>query len=457
MLSRYELASLLTVVVIGALAGLLVASATARDITRPASSPMWQDALVRTQFSGTDIDLRTASGLTIVAPYAFETPTLSATRRGATLHRLATATNSVIDLVFVEGVYWTQVCVNRTTCAWAVVDTGSSHVVLATEACTTCDTRTGAISVPEDQHVVHADMWLHYGSQSIQADVALHSISIPGFDLDADMHRALLQDMHVDAARDAMIRRGNHIAGGATSAAETQVFATKLMSGDTAANILGLAPTAPGARVPAAIDALQPDARARAFGVLLGSTGGVLIPGPIPPAVLVAPGQRRFVSVPLRVPPHLATLPTQFFMVRLLNVLVGASLSCMRSIVTSASVGRMHAMFDTGSTFTFTSSKLQAPLQAAAMAVGTAAPYVALMLEDGVVFVLAPSNYVLTPQETGGGGAVSTLDTTAPFVDQLLGVQGFLVGCIAQRGIFMHYNISDAQLTFAAAHETMAA
>ena len=385
-------------------------------------------------------DLRTATGVCVIEPFGF----CSATHSRKTLLRTAFPTkllaqhNTLIPLDMDEGVYWINMQFPGGQSARAVVDTGSSNLVIGSQRCRRCPLhKNGVVAHPQKEDIHDADVNIAYGSQRVHTDVTMNTMNIQGLELDSDLSRDLLQNA------DAVVAHTESTLAPLQDAVKvhTEVFMMKHVEGATAANVFGIAPSPSHARRPSLLSLLQPEQPR--FGLMLGSRGGALTLGPPPQT---SGNSMRVVHVPLERPRHLQHTSTLFFMTRLEDILVGPSLASMRSVF--AHVGGMRrplwAMFDSGSTATFTSRGLRDPLRLAQQAAGTYTPFVSLVLPNNVHFVLSPSAYVWNGE--------STLEMETSFVNDLLRVEGVLVGCMASRGIFMDHDVAGQQLGFAAMH-----
>jgi hypothetical protein len=443
-----SVAGTVTLVVIGMLTMLLLLAAVA-PVRRAAPSLAWATLSSNIRFAGPQ-DLRALRDITLVEPFGFEPALLTAKAQtarlaaAARLAQLATRENAFIPLRYAEGVYWARVCLEDNKCAQAVVDTGSSNLVISTTTCMGCDHTKGNIHLPPQHLIVDTDRELHFGSQTVVADIALVRITLAGHDLDDAVNGALLHnaDAALQQAQTAQTALAVQTAAGAAA-----VFATKRMTGDTAANVLGLAPS-PSSSPRSMLETLHTDGAPQEFGIMLGGGGGVWVPGP-PPTSALAP-RDRIVHVPIVRPPWLQNQPSLFYMTPLLDVLVGPTPASMRSVLTSLTAPRnMFLMLDTGSTMTYTSAGLQGPILAAKAASGAAHPCLALVLPNNVFLLLTPATYMLDT-------ATSSIDLHEPFVDELLRCDGVLLGCIAMRGLYIHHDATRQRLGFAALHRSFA-
>lgn len=385
------------------------------------------------------VNLRTATGVRLIEPFGFSCASHSRKTllAAAAPMQLLAHQNTLIPLRMDEGVYWVRMQFPDGQSARAVVDTGSSNLVIGSQLCRRCPLHRNGVVVHPDHANIHArNVHIAYGSQRVFTDVTMNMMHIQGLELDSELSRSMLQNA------DGMVA---HVDGAVAPMQEavrvhTEVFMMKRVEGATAANVFGMAPSPARVARPSLLSLLLPDHPR--FGVMLGTHGGAMVLGPPPQT---SGDALRVVHVPVERPVHLRHTPTLFFMTRLLDVLVGPSLDTMRSAFADAVITPpLWAMFDTGSTSTFTSTALRTPLRAAHHAAGTATPFISLVLANGVHFVLSPGAYVWKGS--------STLDMDTSFVNDLLRVEGVLVGCMASRGIFMDHDVAGERIGFAAMH-----
>lgn len=330
-----------------------------------------------------------------------------------------------------DGIYWVNLHLSKDQTVRAAFDTGSSHLVVGTEACVRknkgCD---GALGRYLPTHrVLSKNVTLHFGSQSVVTDIVLDSLRVRGMGIDTKLCKQLLNG-HPEKAREDK--------GDAAAVAETptHIYAAKAMRGDTNANVFGMAPLRKRDKG-GMIQTMWPRG-AWTFGVLLGAKGGLWVLGPPPVECTGIASRMRY--VPNTRPRHLQRASsTQFYMTPLHDVLLGTSLRAMKSAFRKPHRG-MWLMTDTGSTDSYPSMQLSQALTTSKFANGE--HVLALVLQGGVTLVLEPKVYA-----EGRGRAGSSLDLHTGFMDEVLGVQGLLLGNVASRGLFMQ--MSAKRLGFA--------
>lgn len=356
----------------------------------------------------------------------------------------------VVPLPFSGGVFWVQFTIqgdgNRSR---AVLDTGSSSLVVGVKDCRGCDVSMGAMPVPLSSDIRQKDVLIHYGSQSVLADIAVSSLQVRGMALDASLTRRLMGGAVGGVA--STLRHEEQRAGGLVSVlhAPTEVHATKHITGETSAHVFGLAPVPDSATAPALLASIFPASHGNAsFGVLMGRRAGAWILGSPPPSL-----RPRMSYVPLRRPRHLQTTPSLFYMMELVDVLVGPSTSQVRTLFRDGRQAprSLWLMLDTGSSDTYASSQLRGPLraaraQAAARPDSSAGLFVVLVLQGGVHLVLTPHTYIDMDPSHGIGDSLNLRDS---FVDTLLHVQGLLLGATAMRGWYVQHDLPRQRIGFA--------
>ncbi len=387
-------------------------------------------------------NLRTTTGVFLVEPFGFYSATES---RRTMLARTRAPARVRADYFMAlrqsDGVFWIQCRVgeeDHVSRVWAVLDTGSSHLVLAAPACAKCrQDRYGSMHAPKDHNITHRDVSLEFGSQRVTGNMAQEVVQLLGFPLDtgavqpASQWRAPGTEPSTEAAHVSM-----------------QVLAMTAVTGNTAANVFGISPTfssSGASQDTVLLDALMPQHSQR-FGVMLGRQSGLLTFGPPPPTPDIA----RMRYVPLRHPPTVVrNSPTQFMMTPLVDVMVGRSLEQMQSIFHHVLLPTdMWVMFDTGCTNTYTSKALSEPLHHTVSKlqadVTDGSLFWSLVLQNGVHFILSPSVYMWQGR--------STIDTTRSFMEDITGVAGVLVGCMASRGLYIDHDVAGRRLGFAPVH-----
>jgi hypothetical protein len=277
---------------------------------------------------------------------------------------------------------------------------------------------------------------LEFGSQSVEAHAVRDSIAIEGFGLADD------GCLRVQAGGDDALRALEDALVPVVQDSDITVHAAVRITGDTSANVLGVATNADGSSVMDTLMAARP--HARQWGVVLGTRHGLWVLGPPPTTPSCRLLSQRLARVPIDRPAAIAHAPTEFLMSRLVDVLVGTSLREMRSVLT-AGHSAMHVLFDTGSTMTYASQSVRRGLRERGGVQGDDqdAAVVALRLENGVVLALDPAAY----RRAHG---FNSLDVTSSTFEDLLGkdVDGILLGCVAMAGIYMHVDLDAHELGF---------
>ena len=424
----------------------------------PTTAPLTVERLrSHLQFSSTK-DLDTAVGVSVVvegfAPRAAgKVRQLQLLARRTLLARAdyhAPVERAVIPLPFVGGVFWIEFTLQgSSTPSRAVLDTGSSNLVVGTEGCASCDASLGLIREPPSHDVRRENVAIHYGSQSVLADLTLSSLRVRGMALNEDLTNRLLGG----AASVADSLQRAHSDSGAISVVHTptEVLATKRMTGATKAFVFGIAPSSAHARAThgkSLLETIFPSQQGRAsFGILMGRRAGAWIVGPPPPSM-----GPSLAYVPIHRPPHLRNTATLFFMVELVDVLVGPSTSAVHSLFPTLQhrPQSMWVMFDTGSSDTYCSSALRGSMRGARRVIGARNLRVVLVLRNGVHLVLTPDTYI---DDTWG---TNSLDTEESYVDSLLGAEGMLVGAAAMRGWFVQHDLQRGRMGFASLTATQA-
>lgn len=352
----------------------------------------------------------------------------------------------VVPLEFARGVFWIDLCLPPTQCVSAVFDTGSSHLVVATHQCTTCDADQERVRLPPAHQWLSKDVTLAYGSQRVVAHMALQTMTLQGYIVDTTLQHTLgaLGIAHLPPAQ-SLQHVATHVEPQALPARDVELYATMHMAGTTSLNIFGVAPTTHRADG-TLLAAVFPPPRRRTFGILLGRSQGVWLLGPPPQPRPAAPFQ--LVSVPLELPRRVAQRDgTAFLTTRLVDVWVGTSLSALMSVRKAmlaqhpaAAAEAWWLMTDTGTTRTYPSRAVAAVMQQLGVPhARRSAWWMALELQRGVFIVLAPD------------AVEDSLDLRDPFVEQVLHADGILVGCLALRGLYMHVDVHTRTLHWAAA------
>ena len=249
-------------------------------------------------------NLRTMAGIRVIEPFGFSPASHSrhTLLAAAAPMRLLAAHNTLIPLEMDEGVYWVTMHFPDGQRARAVVDTGSSNLVIGSQLCRRCPLHKNGVVMHPDTERIHArDVHIAYGSQRVVTDVTMHTMNIQGLELDSDLSRSLLHNA------DAVVAK---VEGGTTPRLDainvhTEVLMMKRVEGSTAANVFGIAPSPMHVRRPSLLSLLLP--HAPRFGLMLGTRGGAMTLGP-PPAT--AGSTMRIVHVPMQRPPHLQRAPT---------------------------------------------------------------------------------------------------------------------------------------------------
>lgn len=371
-------------------------------------------------------NLMSLPNVQLIRPYAY--PTVKAGSKP----RVGIPAPTAVPLRFARGVYWVRTCLASNECASAVLDTGSSNLVIGTTGCTGCSRREGLVAPPDNARVLRMNARVHYGSQSVIANVSLHTIRLAQLHVDDDRLHAWLEHgpppppQHTDAATSTLAPLPVAIAH------DVEMFATHQVTGSTGVNVFGIAPGAGST-----LGNIFPPNTRRRYSVMLGPRGGAWMLGSPP----VMGAFNRLAHIPLDRPRHLRELPTRFYTARLYDIRVGHDLHNMFSVFDSAET-RSKArwvMLDTGSTATYTSADLRAPLQAAGVG-GSGerlSKFVVLVFAGGVSVSLEP------------GIITKWLRTDKSFVGDVMSVSGVILGCIAMRGLLIDFDEEGGRFGFA--------
>lgn len=356
--------------------------------------------------------------LVSMAPQAFK-PLLAA---------VGSQPNAVVPLHFSlsDGVYSVKFNVGGSEVR-AALDSGSSALVVGTKMCVRggkgCSSANGEYAAQDKKRVAN-DIRIDYGSQSVRTDVIVDDVA--------------LDTVHVDTASCSDLRNNRarpikHKTDSTVLHNGVLVHAAKMITGATAANVMGVAPSQDGTSF---IESVQPKG-SRRWGVVLGNKGGAWILGG-PPSSCVNMGN-MLAHVPTRNPPrnlgHAAPM-TKFYTVRIRDVLVGPDLTKMRSIL-RVGTPALYMMVDTGCTLSYTSRTMSKMLHAAGVH-GSRSDKKVLALElegetSPVYVVMDPKDYA-----TRNGSALQ-LDTS--IVDDILGFPGMMLGCLMMQQMYIDFDI----------------
>jgi len=385
--------------------------------------------------------------------------------------KLFSVTQSVMPLKWSNemGIYVIEMTAG-TSRVWAAFDSGSHACVLGAEGCPNCEPAFGAYAPPQEQlseqHRRRNGRIIRYGSQTATTTMVLDTVSVAGFDTMSEIFHDVLANGTDEAFR--KLRGGAGGAGGAGAQNDlgltiensaVPIYAAHDIDG-TSASVLGVAPASsgkgwiehvvgPGAHTdkPTTVQ----------WGCSLGERWGIFTLGP-PPRNCTSPAgslcDMQFVQVAR--PPHLQFASTLFYMVPVVQFLAGPDLRTLKRVhAPTAAAGGLSArrslptylMLDTGSTLTYATSDLYAPLRGA-----------------GVHGRLDDNLLVAELMEQGGGrvflviwdpavhqldGITPALNTQDGSLDGLLGVTSLLVGAVSQRGMYIHHDVTGDRLGFA--------
>lgn len=386
----------------------------------------------------------------------------SAARREARLvaARGTTRASTVVPLRWAEslGVYLVQMRIGDTDVRMAA-DSGSSMCVVGTDSCKGCNTYAfGGYAPPAEQFRARHDaseyVALHYGSQSVVSAVVTDSITLRGF----DTLSGAFQDMLARGPEAALLRAGDSGGGGATAAVDGvrgRVHAAFRMTGDTQASILGLAPDAGGAGWIQEMMAAAPDGADVEWGAALGDKWGALVLG-APPANCASDGRTLCdaVRVPLQRAPHFERPAggrgTQFYQTVMVRLLAGTSMRNLRTLQLKPRGGLpMYLTMDTGCTETYVSADVSRAMWAqVARPAGRDADRL-LLVAELMGARGEPTFVVLNDPEFHVRGSWPSLNTRDPLVDDILRTSGVMWGCLNQRGIYIHSNVTQRSFLFA--------
>lgn len=329
-----------------------------------------------------------------------------------------------------QGVPMVQLTVNGARVK-AVVDTGSSNLVVGTHACKSCAHEAlGAMHGPtHDDTVLQADAVLSYGSQSIRANVMEATLFMSGSPMEVrDIEQLVDDTSRVRPNTDAVAVR-----------MPTEVFATYDIQGHSSVYILGLAMSPPREPRPSVVHSILHSAPNvdKQFTLVLGHHNCGMLFGRLPQTV-----RTKFATVPLHRPGNLTATSTLFYMARLVDVWIGTSPHDMKPLAPMRNPLRpMWLLTDSGSTNTYLGEDLGREFLRH-QSTATTAMTLGLVLEGGVLLMITPSAY----QQHGE----STLDCSGTLLRSILHTDGVLLGAVASRGLAIQHDLHSDTLGFAA-------
>lgn len=367
-----------------------------------------------------------------------------------------TRLSTIIPLEYVpsDAVYYVYITVGGSLVR-AAFDSGSSALVVGTRECIEaragCNAAHGAYEPASTAIPASKDVMVMYGSQTVQSDVQVDTLRLNGFQMDGETCSRLQGGAFsrvLSTAEAAAFREDPHAFGiPITSLTSVPVYAARVIRGSSSANVFGTAPDTTGtSMIDAVLDAAQLHSSSsssseqleREWGVLLTATGGLWVLGRPPTSCgLIARALTK--QVPYAPTAAAEDIGTRFYMTPIYDVLCGASLREMRSILAHvADVPALHLMVDTGCTVTYTSEVLRGPLRAAGVHGRPSDAFTALRLTGGTFLVLDPAVY----------GPEGGLDTGTSVVNLLLHAEGVVLGALALRGIYCHFNLDARTIAF---------
>lgn len=383
--------------------------------------------------------------------------------------KLFSTTQSVMPLRWSNtvGIYLLSLTAG-TSRVWAAFDSGSHACVLGSDECENCLPAFGKYVPPQEQlteaHKRRNGRVIRYGSQTAITTAVVDTVSVGGFDTMSSIFHDVLTDGADEAFQD-LLEDGsdepNRRFGLTIRKGTTPIYAAHSIDG-TSASVLGVAPSNTGRSwiehvVGPNADTDEGRSGTVQWGCSLGEKWGIFTLGP-PPANCVSPSSSlcdmQFVEMAR--PPHLARASTLFYMVPVVQFLAGPDLRSLRRVRTEDRPGGtlsarrglpMYLMFDTGSTLSYASSDLHAPLRASGGVRGALSDNLLvaeLMGQGGKPVYLV----VWDPAVHNLDGVTPALNVSDGSLDSLLGVTSMLVGAVSQRGMFIQHDVSGGRMGF---------